>query len=287
MKYVGLVIPDKVIIVSNKRKQGYLVTSEAQLESARYWAGKDYVEKSYTNGTFKLKLLESAENSYRGGKLSFWNCEITAEDNVTFILGISSDELIKLLKSNTFVKGELQGKVYLGRHNSKVAAYTEDMEELKQAKEDSNLRETKPTTKYNVGDIVYSLRDGSYIYFGDFATRYNVYSKWTNGDDTIHINTCPNTHNHLYVSEDLSCMYTNDKKQSRRVVGHFDIDFDVVKDSYCKQCAKWSSAWSGALIIEFLIPATNDINLSEESLLAIIDDAREKGLVAVDTPLYT
>jgi hypothetical protein len=286
MKYTGLTIPDKVTIVSNTRKQGYLVNNETQLASARFWAGKDYVEKSYTNGTFKLKLLESAENSYRGGKLSFWNCEITAEDGVTFILGISSDELIKLLKSNTFVKGELQGKVYLGRHKSRVAAYTKDMEELQQAKKDSNIRETKPTTKYNVGDIVYSLRDGSYIYYGEFATRYDVYSRWLVNDDVICINTCPSAHNHLYISENLSWMYTNDKKQSRRIEGHSNIDLETIKESYCKQSAKYTAAWWSAITLKDLLLLENDINLSEESVLAIVDKAREKGWIGVDFPIY-
>jgi hypothetical protein len=81
-------------------------------------------------------------------------------------------------------------------------------------------------------------------------------------------------------------MYTNDKKQSRRIEGHSDIDLETIKESYCKQNAGYTSPWHSGITLSDLILLQNDINLSEEAVLAIVDEAREKGWIGVDFPIY-
>jgi hypothetical protein len=111
--------------------QAYLVdpSNKNQLKSARTWAtyteygnyvktesGKweyewtkkhDPLEYTFGNQRFKLELLDCAGGSSQGGKLSFWNC-IVSKDDQRFKIGINSEMLLELLKNATFVKGVCQ-----------------------------------------------------------------------------------------------------------------------------------------------------------------------------------
>lgn len=187
-KYRGLKISDEIIIVENDKGQGYVVEpgNEKMLENAKSWAKKwDRDREShihtYKNGEFEFELVEAADTSYSSGKLSFWNCNLTAPDGKTFLIGISSDLLLCLLKQNTFVNGKLDKKVYLGREGVKVGAFTTNMEEYKQSFEDENRRQTiangKKSNKYVEGDIVSTITT-KMVYLGEVYWMCDIDHEW-------------------------------------------------------------------------------------------------------------
>ena len=182
--YKGIKIPDKIIIVENMHKQGYVVLPESKssLESAINWGTQrlytwdstqrcidngtfDAIVNEYENGHFKVKLYESAGYSSQGGKLSFWNCTIVAPDNKEYIIGINSELLLKLLKNTTVVNGEVQGTVWLGKEKTNTGIYLPHMDDFKQARVEDVIRATKQTSGYKPGDIVKTL-NSTEIYLG-------------------------------------------------------------------------------------------------------------------------
>lgn len=202
----SIFIPEEIIIVENKSGQGYVVLPDKpkMLKSATYWATsyiydydiKDYAEREgtavkfegivhkYKNGQFKLTLCESAANSWNGGKLSFWNCLITAPDNKEFLIGINQELLCNLLQSCTLVNGTVQQPVWLGRQKNNTGVYTETMSDFIQAKEEIKIKEAfkSKTTKYVVGDIVGSPSK-QLVYAG---VVYKHYDMQTSYDYRIH-----------------------------------------------------------------------------------------------------
>ena len=171
MDYKGVKISDEVLIVENASHQGYVVDkgNKKMLETAMSW-GKSYDRQTksyidpkvhtYINGKFKLALQDAAYGSVCGGKLSFWNCKITAPDGKEFIIGINAELLLDVLLSHTFKKGVLSKDCYLGRVNgNQVGVFTESMEAYKQSKKDDELRKQVKNGSFNyeVGDVVETL----------------------------------------------------------------------------------------------------------------------------------
>ena len=184
MKYTGIKIYKEVIIVaknknysyydSEKRSyvdvgypQAYVVEkcNTKMLASAKDWAGSACKEYEFKNGEFTFSLCDPAHDSSQGGKLFFWNCLITIDGN-SFLIGISSEILCELLKNNTFINGTCKEKVYLGRINGNVGAFTSSMDLFKKGQEDEKIRNEKKTTKYVPGDFVYTLKEER-IYLGE------------------------------------------------------------------------------------------------------------------------
>ena len=135
----------------------------------------DGVVYEYDNGSFTISLSESANGSSQGGKLSFWNCVITAPDGNSFLVGINSELLLHLLMSTTFINGTCQEKVWLGRvGGNQVGVFTEAMEDFKQAKLDEEQRNAvkKASSKYIPGDIVVTLKEKQ-LYLGSVYRYYS------------------------------------------------------------------------------------------------------------------
>lgn len=161
MEYSGINLPENVIIVENKYGQGYVVSEGSSLDNARNWAERsdwEPKEYKYKNGTFTLKVTNAAGHSSQGGKLSFWNCQIRTEDEKEFLIGISSDCLAELITNNTLINGKCQNKIYFAKYKgNQTYAITENMPSYKVALKDKQLRETKKTSKYEVGSVVSGL----------------------------------------------------------------------------------------------------------------------------------
>lgn len=111
--------------------QGYIVdpNNKQMLKSALFWA-ESYIRKTnkedgsfiydekgsyvtektegiihrYTNGTFKLEILDAAGESSQGGKLSFWNCLITTPDNKVFKVVINATLLLEVIRERILLK---------------------------------------------------------------------------------------------------------------------------------------------------------------------------------------
>lgn len=200
-QYCGFNIPEKIIIVSKPVKkycrdtgdweatgeqQGYVVASDGKssLEGAMNWAGaewhyvdnkqvyKDYDKyvHEYENGHFGLRIVDSADQSSQGGKLSFWTCEITAPDGQKYLIGINSDLLCDFILENTFINGKAEANVYLGKQKTRTGIFTENMETFRQSKSDAEMRARKSSVKYEPGQKVYSKTDHK-VYLGEMYRR--------------------------------------------------------------------------------------------------------------------
>ena len=288
-KYEGFKIEDEVIIVEkqNQEHQGYVVNVEdkKQLDNALSWADtyefvedengnrvldeeetkrrgytiykrehKDGVVHKYKNGEFTLTLSESAERSSQGGKLSFWNCEIETIDNKKFLIGINTDLLIELLLQNTFIKGVCQSKIYLGRQNGRVGAFTENMQQFIQAKKDAVFRATKKTSNYSVGDM---LINGKWVevYLGEWNVNFDVFYRddGLRNDDIVVIYTKPKT-KYIYrqiwnnlktpqeqIDEEYLCRYQFMQEKVLRVPTGESVKVD--RERLMKNTQEYNKEW--------------------------------------------
>lgn len=213
-KYEGWTLYEKVIIVEKivynydyglgKRiktdeKQGYIVDSKnkKQLETAMSWAEtKEYdynpetkrneiikvnkgIIHEFQNEDFEIELLDSAEGSSQGGKLSFWNCKISKDDK-SWIIGINADLLLKCLKSCTWVNGKCQDKVMFARCKGGVGVLSKNSPEYIKAQSDmaskANMSKGK-TSKYELGHCYETVTESD-VYFGKIYKWYDpIYSK--------------------------------------------------------------------------------------------------------------
>ena len=210
--YTGWKLFDKVTIVAKPRKsynyrtgetetlencQGYVVdpSNKKQLENAIKWATTyeyTYEEDengnkkctgsiavppeqfTYDNDGFELELYKSADGSSQGGKLSFWNCWITATDGRRFLIGIAADLLLDVLKSSTVVNGVVQDKLMFARCKGGVGMLSPNMSSYKDALKDEASRKNNSrgkTSKHKIG-YVYETLTQKNLYAGDIYRWY-------------------------------------------------------------------------------------------------------------------
>ena len=216
--YAGWQLFDKVIIVAKAYHrwvnheyitdglQGYVVdpSNKKMLENARYWGqwteyGEDDPitgrrktiehepeEFTFDNNGFTLELVDCAEQSSQGGKLSFWNCKIT-KDGHEFIIGIAANLLLDVLKSNTFIDGKCQSPLMFARCKGGVGMLSENMESYQQALKDMQLKKkvnSDKTSKHKLGHI-YNTLTQSNAYLADLYCWYELiteqrsYNSWS------------------------------------------------------------------------------------------------------------
>lgn len=209
--YTGWKLFDKVTIVAKKmlaydyktgettdtgNVQGYLVdpTNKKQLEGARNWGttyksiyeevdGKrKFVDKeiiepdeyTYDNDGFTLELHNSAEGSSQGGRLSFWNCWITAPDGHRFLIGIAADLLLDVLKSSTVINGIVQDKLMFARCNGGIGMLSKSMDSYKNAVNDMAIKKKMSSgkTKKVIPGHIYETTTEQNIYVGKMYQWY-------------------------------------------------------------------------------------------------------------------
>lgn len=209
--YTGWKLLDKVTIVAKRmlaydyktgsttdtgNVQGYLVdpTNKKQLEAARNWGttyksiyeevdGKrQFVDKeiiepdeyTYDNDGFTLELHNSAGGSSQGGKLSFWNCWITAPDGHRFLIGIAADLLLDVLKSSTVINGVVQDKLMFARCNGGVGMLSKSMDSYKNAVNDMAIKKKMSSgkTKKVIPGHIYETTTEQNIYVGKMYQWY-------------------------------------------------------------------------------------------------------------------
>lgn len=208
MEYKGWSLFDKVLIVAKKEQiydrntrtysevseyQGYVVdpANEKMKANALEWA-KTYrsshdeegkyigtttvagTEFLYDNKDFILELKDAAAGSSQGGKLSFWDCWITAVDGKRFRIGIAADLLLEVLKQTTFVNGVCQVPLCFARQKAGVGMLHESMDSYQEALADMQKKadiKTKKTTKHEVGHIYSALKEVN-AYAGDIWVWY-------------------------------------------------------------------------------------------------------------------
>lgn len=134
------------------------------------------------NSGFILQLLDSAEDSSQGGKLSFWNCKITHGER-SWKIGIAADLLLDVLKNTTFINGVCQEPLFFARKNGKVGMLCKSMDAYKQAQQDQARKSTmsKGKTKKYVEGQTYETLTMKDVYLGYFWQHYDwveSYSYW-------------------------------------------------------------------------------------------------------------
>ena len=210
-KYIGWKLFDKITIVAKPMTrfnyetcetitledvQGYIVdpSNTKQLAYAREWGttykyiydevdgkrvykDKEIIEPeefTYDNKDFTLELAEAAEHSSQGGKLSFWNCWVTASDGKRFLIGIAANLLLDVLKSTTVINGVVQDKLMFARCKGGVGMLSQNMSSYNYALDDEATRKKSSkgkTSKHKVGHV-YSTLTQNNVYLGTFYKWY-------------------------------------------------------------------------------------------------------------------
>lgn len=187
--YKGWILDNTVtVVISNLKqrirggcRQAYIVSgnNKQQLKTAREWAGEGYEEVTLENKDFELELLESAGKSYQSGKLSFWNCIITAPSGLKFVVGINSELLLDVLREHTFITGKCTTKLKFIRNNGRVGMINEGMRAYKEVEADKiykNQLKSSYVKSFTPGKLYYSLRLRE-IYLGEFYEWVDVVKK--------------------------------------------------------------------------------------------------------------
>lgn len=192
-KYNSWKMMDKVDLVRKNRddySKNYFDTYVAEhgdkksLESAKKWA--DIVKYNWTtkeyeddeskatihtmdNKDFTVTILDSADGSYQGGRLSFWKCKVE-KDGESFILGFNSDILADVIKNSDIKHGVIQEKLMFVRKAGQVGLIHENMDAYKEATADmklkSDMQKAKKTQKWEMGGVYKTLKTTA-ICFGE------------------------------------------------------------------------------------------------------------------------
>ena len=125
------------------------------------------------NEGFTLELLDSADGSSQGGKLSFWNCKIS-KDGKEFIIGINADYLLEILLHNDFKNGVCQSTLSFARCKGGVGMMNKEMPSYQVFLQDEQLRAAmkKGKTKKREPGHLYSILTGGNVYFSTFYKWY-------------------------------------------------------------------------------------------------------------------
>ena len=201
MDYKGYKLIDKIILVGKSPRkeeehmQAYLVdpSNKKQLESAYNWARwNEYgpydrdtrkyewtiehngTEFEFDNSGFTLELLDCAGGSSQGGKLSFWNC-LVSKNEQTFMIGINSDMLLDLLKNATFINGKCQSELVFITCKGKVGMTVKGSDTYEQCIKDQSIKDSiksKSTTKFAFGNRIQTATIHD-IYLGKLTKYYS------------------------------------------------------------------------------------------------------------------
>lgn len=256
IQYKGINIPKEIIIVEKqayedgKTPQGFVVPKGKDniLKTAMNWAhwtksnwsydkekrcrvqdapneDKPGIQHTYKNGTFKIKLYDSANGSSQGGKLSFWDCTIIAEDGKEFIIGINQDLLLNILLNSIVINGEVQGNVWLGREKNSTGVYTPEMEDFKQAQKDEEIRNIKLSSNYQPGQVLSSKSDYDCTYLGTVWKYFDIEDDYWR-EINIKIFKKP-IKAHVYYSKDGYQKYSIKNSKVKRIITNKTEDISL------------------------------------------------------------
>lgn len=159
-------VPKRVLIISSsvdimngeKIPRAYVAPANdhSSITSGRTWArsygSKEEYRQEYEtdNNGFKCELYNAAANSSQGGKLSFWMCKVS-KDGKSWLVGITSEYLLSLLKQSTCTNGLITRDLMFARNSGKTGLLHSDMIEYKEAIADAEQKSRKKTTKCVIG----------------------------------------------------------------------------------------------------------------------------------------
>jgi len=185
MAYKGWKMMDKIDVAVKTSPSpwtftGYVVEhgDKNALESAKDWARsrhydrdlREYTETfepevyTFDNGGFSVKILEAAQGSSQGGRVSFLACEVE-KDGVKFVIGVNDELLVDLIRNSTIINGVIQEKVLFVRRAGRPGFIHEGMDAYKEAVADmktkSDLKSAKKTSKWELGGVYKTLTQTS------------------------------------------------------------------------------------------------------------------------------
>ena len=135
------------------------------------WTKKhDPIEYTYDNKDFTLELYAVAEGSSQGGKLSFWNCKVTAPDGNVFLTAISTNLLLEILQQNDFSNGICKSPMMFARCKGGVGMLSESMPSYQAALADMETKKnlSKGKTKKPPLGATHITPTCSNVYLGTF-----------------------------------------------------------------------------------------------------------------------
>ena len=255
------IIDDKLtFIISNCNKccdykQAYIVaSSKGSYENAVRWA-KGYYNKNdntyeeYTteNRDFELSILESANGSSQGGKLSFWNC-LVRKDGKEFTVGVTSNSLCELLKKTTWINGVCQESISFNRTQNVDVIRTCDIKQ-------TTATLTKKTTKLEIGKT-YGTKKTEGICAGEIYVpvqedwvgkdwKYNnkVFDINFNKTEKIELTSFDNRYEYLqYYKKCYPSRYELPKPQVSKE--EIQSRVQVILDEHIKDIAKYFDSYS-------------------------------------------
>lgn len=219
-EYNGWNILDNITLVIKQEKhprygypQGYVVDprNKKQLDTAKNWGTDtkyikvDDLKNKYDtvvlepnivtieNKGFTIELLDSANSSSQGGKLSSWNCLIKhLETGLECVIGIDSNLLLTFLLQNTLVNGKCNSEVILARKSGSVGVLTKNMVEYREALNDTQIKKAiskKKTSKWQIGKSYVTLTIDE-IYLGELYKPFNMtynYNRRQSYDKLYHL----------------------------------------------------------------------------------------------------
>lgn len=219
-EYNGWNILDNITLVIKQEKhprygypQGYVVDprNKKQLDTAKNWGTDtkyikvDDLKNKYDtvvlepnivtieNKGFTIELLDSANSSSQGGKLSFWNCLIKhLETGLECVIGIDSNLLLTFLLQNTLVNGKCNSEVILARKSGSAGVLTKNMVEYREALNDAQIKKAiskKKTSKWQIGKSYVTLTIDE-IYLGELYKPFNMtynYNRRQSYDKLYHL----------------------------------------------------------------------------------------------------
>ena len=191
-KIVIVYSADRTVKVDDKEYPlAYIVEdgNKKQLESALWWGecrrynhGTGETEKfspkfvTDDNSGFLLRILSAADDSSRGGKLSFWNCLMEKDGVESFVVGINADLLCDMIIETTLVNGKTNRDVFFARKRGQLGILHSDMSTYKDMIADDDRKKSlnkKKTTKWRIG-YEYDTLNCSDVFLGWFSNPLSV-----------------------------------------------------------------------------------------------------------------
>jgi hypothetical protein len=324
MEYKGWSLYDNVTLVIRKEKtldntyrQAYVVDpkNKSQLKSAIKWGTLESLKVdengevlrdengvaiynvvepeviTVENKGFKLSLLNSAENSYRGGKLSFWNCLIKGDNIPDCAIGISSDILLNILVQNKFNYGSCDKELMFARCNGGLGMLNDNMVEYKDALKDMEskaISNSHKTTKWQTGHNYITLTTDS-TYIGtvvmpfDIKIRKDHKSYWYNDSVEITIELHENKENTKYLIINTDALKLNNIRTSKELIDFYkkEVEFSFYELRYRLPNAQLLDKLPSRTMGEYTIPIDDTVikmfnDLFEHEKEKVLDLVQDK-----------
>jgi len=157
--------------------------SEWDREKREYTKTYEPEVHTFDNGGFTVRILESADGSSQGGRLSFLACEVE-KDGIKFVIGVNDALLVDLIRNSNISKGIIKEKVMFVRKAGQPGFIHEGMDAYKEAVADmklkADMKKAKKTSKWEIGGV-YSTLTQKDVCLGEVWDTMEEYTEESDG----------------------------------------------------------------------------------------------------------